>query len=48
MKLRDFFVPFPLTLPAHTPPGQYILKITVEDKLGATTDQQRITFTVGQ
>ena len=43
---RDFFVPFPITLPAATPPGEYILKATIEDKLSATTDQQRMTFTI--
>lgn len=43
---RDFFIPFPVTLPPDTPAGEYILKVTIEDRLGATTDQQRITFTI--
>ncbi len=43
---RDFFIPFPITLPANTPPGEYVLKATIEDKIGATTDQQRMTFTI--
>jgi hypothetical protein len=43
---RDFFIPFPIVLPDTTPPGQYILKVTIEDKIGATTDQRRMTFTI--
>ena len=27
--------------------GEYILKVTIEDKIGATTDQQRMTLTIG-
>jgi hypothetical protein len=45
---RDFFIPFPINLPGELPAGDYILKVTVEDKLGATADQQKLTFTVGQ
>lgn len=45
---RDFFIPFPVTLPAGTPAGDYVLKVTVEDKLGATMDQQRISFNIGR
>jgi hypothetical protein len=44
---RDFFIPFPIHLPADTPAGEYTLKVTIEDKLGATTDQRRLTFTIG-
>ena len=43
---RDFFVPLEVRLPAGTPAGEYVLKATIEDKLGATTDQQRMTFVV--
>ena len=43
---RDFFIPFPIKLPATTTPGEYILKVTIDDKIGATTDQQRLTFTI--
>ena len=45
---RDFFIPFPINLPGELPAGEYILKVTVEDKLGATADQQKLTFTIGQ
>jgi hypothetical protein len=44
---RDFFVPLEIQLPAETPAGEYVLKVTIEDVLGATTDQQRMTFTIG-
>jgi len=43
---RDFFYPFEIKLPADLPAGQYALKVTVEDKLSATTDQQRMTFSI--
>ncbi len=43
---RDFFMTMEVQLPADTPPGDYVLKVTVEDKLGASTDQQRMTFTI--
>lgn len=43
---RDFFIPLEVRLPAETPPGEYVLKVTIEDKLGATTDQRRLTFTI--
>ena len=45
---RDFFVPLEINLPASLPASDYVLKVTIEDKLGATTDQQRKTFTIGQ
>lgn len=45
---HDFFIPFPVNLPGELPAGEYILKVTIEDKLGATADQQRLTFTVGE
>ena len=45
---RDFFVPLEIKMPTHLPAGEYALKVTIEDKLGATTDQQRKTFTIGQ
>ncbi|HPD30451.1 MAG TPA: hypothetical protein PLL20_10675 [Phycisphaerae bacterium] len=45
---QDFFIPFPINLPDDLPAGEYILKVTIEDRLGATTDQQKLTFTVGQ
>lgn len=44
---RDFFIPMEIRLPANTPSGEYVLKVTIEDKLGATTDQQRLTFSIG-
>lgn len=45
---RDFFIPFPINLPDALPAGDYILKVTVEDKIGATADQKKLTFSVGQ
>jgi hypothetical protein len=45
---RDFFIPFPVNLPGELPAGDYILKVTVEDKIGSTADQQRLTFAVGK
>jgi hypothetical protein len=42
----DFFMTMELELPPDTPAGDYVLKVTVEDKLGATTDQQRLGFTI--
>lgn len=45
---RDFFVPLEMRLPPNLPEGDYALKVTIEDKLGATTDQQRLTFAVGR
>ena len=45
---RDFFLPLEIKLPATLSPGEYVLKVTIEDKLGATTDQQRLTFTIGK
>ena len=41
-------VPFPINLPGELPAGDYILKVTVEDKIGATADQQKLTFSVGE
>jgi len=43
---RDFFIPFPMRLPATLPPGEYVVKVTIEDRIGGTTDQQRLTFTI--
>ena len=43
---RDFFIPVEVRLPASTPAGEYTLKATIEDKLGATTDQQKMTFVI--
>lgn len=45
---RDFFVPLEIQLDAPLSVGQYVLKVTIEDKLGATTDQQRLRFEVGR
>ena len=45
---RDFFLPLEIKLPATLPPGEYVLKVGIEDKLAATTDQQRLTFTIGK
>ena len=45
---RDFFLPLEIKLPAGLPPGEYVLKVGIEDKLAATTDQQRLTFTIGK
>ena len=41
---RDFYIPFPIELPANLMPGPYILKARVTDELGKTTDEQRLTF----
>lgn len=43
---RDFFIPVEVRLPAATPPGEYVLKASIEDKLGATTDQQKMTLVI--
>lgn len=43
---RDFFMTMEIQLPETTPAGEYILKVTVEDKLASTTDQQRLTFSI--
>jgi hypothetical protein len=43
----DFFMTMEIELPASLPAGEYVLKATVEDKLGATMDQQRLSFTIG-
>lgn len=43
---RDFFIPFPIRLPATLPPGDYVLKVTIEDHIGDTTDQQRLSFSI--
>lgn len=43
---NDFFMTMEIELPSDTPAGEYVLKVTVEDKLGATTDQQRLNFTI--
>jgi hypothetical protein len=45
---HDFFAPLEVKLPATLAPGEYVIKAGVEDKLGATTDQQRMTFTIGK
>jgi hypothetical protein len=45
---RDFFIPLEIKLPSTLAPGEYVLKVTIEDKLAATTDQQRLTFTIGK
>lgn len=43
---HDFFIPFPIRLPATLPAGEYVLKATIEDRIGGTTDQQRLTFSI--
>ena len=43
---RDFFMTMEIQLPPDTPPGEYVLKVTIEDKLSATTDQGRMTFRI--
>jgi hypothetical protein len=43
---RDFFIPFPMRLPATLPAGDYVLKVTIEDHVGGTTDQQRLSFSI--
>ncbi|NLX12226.1 MAG: hypothetical protein GXY44_01040, partial [Phycisphaerales bacterium] len=45
---RDFFIPFEIRLPADTPAGIYTLIVTIEDKVGATTDQKRLNFTISE
>ena len=44
---HDFFIPLEIKLPETTPAGEYTLKVTIEDKIGATTDQRRLTFVIG-
>ena len=44
---RDFFIPLEIKLPADTPAGKYTLKVKIEDKVGLTTDQRRLTFVIG-
>jgi len=43
---RDFFIPFPIRLPASLAAGEYVLKVTIEDRIGGTTDQQRLSFSI--
>lgn len=43
---RDFFIPFPIHLSASLPAGDYVLKVTIEDRIGGTTDQQRLSFSI--
>lgn len=43
---RDFFIPFPIHLPATLKPGEYVLKATIEDRIGGTLDQRRISFSI--
>jgi len=44
---HDFFIPLEIKMDSPLPAGTYVLKVTIEDKLGATTDQQRLRFEVG-
>ena len=44
---RDFFIPLEIKLPPDTLEGQYTLKVRIEDKVGLTTDQRRMAFTIG-
>jgi hypothetical protein len=39
---RDFFMAMEIQLPDTLAAGEYVLKVTVEDKLGATMDQRRM------
>lgn len=43
---QDFFICFPVHLPANLAPGDYVMKVTIQDEIGATTDQQRIGFSI--
>jgi len=43
---RDFFIPFPVHLPAGLAAGDYVIKVTIEDRIGNTTDQQRLSFSI--
>ena len=45
---RDFFIGFPIHLPADLPVGEYVLKVTLEDRIGGTADQQRLSFTIAR
>ena len=45
---RDFFIGFPIHLPADLPAGEYVLKVTLEDRIGGTADQQRLSFTIAR
>lgn len=43
---RDFFLPLEIKMPTELPAGEYVLKVTIDDQLGGTSDQQRLTFTI--
>ncbi len=43
---RDFFVPFRVYMPKHINPGEYIMKLTVEDKLAEKFGQAEIKFKI--
>ncbi len=45
---RDFFIGFPIHLPPDLPGGEYVLKVTLEDRIGGTADQQRLSFTIAR
>ncbi len=45
---RDFFIGFPIHLPADLPVGEYVLKVTLEDRIGGTADQQRLSFSIAR
>jgi hypothetical protein len=42
----DFFLALELAVPATLPPGDYTIKVTIEDKLSATADQAHVPFTM--
>ena len=41
---HDCFIPRLVRLPATLPPGQYVAKVTVVDKLGQKLAENRATF----
>jgi hypothetical protein len=42
----DFFIPRLVRLPATLSPGEYVVKVTISDKLGEKVAENRATFRV--
>jgi len=45
---RDYFIPFRMWFPKNIFPGEYILQLTVEDKVGKKFGQAQVDFTVNR
>ena len=43
---EDFFLAQIVQLPATLEPGEYVLNVTIEDKIGAKSNQRKVDFTV--